>query len=119
MAILKDESIQLREIARQLRLTACCSEDLLGRVVTGGYAGDLMSDVIAHSKSGDVWVTMQVHTNTVAVAVQKGLAAIIVSHGREPEADTVRMAAEHNVALLVSGLPTFATVAGLARLGIS
>ncbi|MCK7477074.1 MAG: PHP domain-containing protein [Candidatus Moduliflexus flocculans] len=56
----------------------------LDRPVLGGYAGDLLSDVIGHGRKGDLWLTIQVHPNVVAVAVLKDLAAIVLVNGREP-----------------------------------
>jgi hypothetical protein len=35
--------------------------------VAGGYTSDLLSDVMAHAKAGDVLITIQSHKNTVAV----------------------------------------------------
>jgi serine kinase of HPr protein (carbohydrate metabolism regulator) len=115
---LKDAPIRLKDIVERLNLSVCCGEALLDRQVTGGYAGDLMSDVLAHSKPGNLWVTMQVHDTVAAIAFQIGLAAVVISHGREPAAGTVQKAREHNVPIMVSGLSTFETVAGLARLGL-
>ena len=44
------------------------AERNLGREVTGGYASDLMSDVLAHGGAGNLWITLQIHQNVVAVA---------------------------------------------------
>jgi len=56
----------LNEVVNSLGLTVCCGGDKLQHEVAGGYASDLLSDVIANSKPGSVWVTMQVHVNIVA-----------------------------------------------------
>jgi len=45
------------------------------REVTGGYASDLLSCVMAGAKAGNVWVTLQAHPNVVAVASLLDLAA--------------------------------------------
>lgn len=65
--------MKIREIITTLDLLVCCGESKLDQEIEGGYAGDLLSDVIANSGPGDVWVTMQVHVNTVAVAVPEGI----------------------------------------------
>lgn len=108
----------LRDIADRLSLTIACGETLLERPVTGGYAGDLLSDVIANSEAGSVWVTMQVHVNIVAVAVLKELAAIILVNGRRPAEDTLQKASAEGVPVLVSRFSAFETVARLSALGV-
>jgi len=54
----------------------------------GGYVGDLLSDVMANSHEGDIWITRQIHQNTVAVASLKEHAAVIFVNGSEPTAET-------------------------------
>jgi hypothetical protein len=86
--------------------------------VAGGYASDLLSDVMANSREGDIWVTMQRHVNIVAVAQLKGLSAIVIVNGRQPEAETLRRAAEEHIPLISTPLQAF-DVAGILRgLGI-
>jgi len=106
----------LKKIATALHLSVCTGGDQLDQEVTGGYAGDLLSDVIANSKAGQLWITMQVHSNIVAVAVLKDLAGIVVVQGRQPADDTLKKASEENVAILVSKLPAFETAGKLSML---
>jgi predicted transcriptional regulator len=77
-----------------------------------------LSNVIAYSKKGDVWLTIQVHSNIVAVAVLKELAAIIIVQGREPADDTIQKAKEESIPILISKLSTFELVGKLYELGI-
>jgi len=107
----------LKEIAEKLNLSVRCGQDKLDLEVTGGYSSDLLSDVIANSKPGNVWITMQIHVNIVAVAVLKELAAIIIVQGREPAADTLKKATVEKVAILVSRLPAYETAGKLYELG--
>ncbi len=108
----------VRDITEELGLHVCCGEENLDREVTGGYTGDLLSDVIANSKAGSVWVTSQVHVNIVAVAVLKELAAIIIVNGRQPADDTQRRAVEEKVPMLSSTLPAFEVAGRLHALGV-
>ena len=109
----------LREIAQKLCLEARAGEEALANEVGGGYASDLLSDVIAHAHEGDLWVTLQTHQNTVAVASMKGLAGIVLVQEREPEADTLDKARQEHIPLLVSALPSFELVGRLYDLGLS
>ena len=111
-------SITVGDIVKKLDLTVCCGEDSLNKKVTGGFAGDLLSDVIANSKAGDVWVTMQVHINTVAVAVLKELSAIILVNGRQPSDETLQRAKAERVPIVSTTLSTFETVGKLHALGL-
>jgi len=68
----------LTDLATRLELTVFTPGIPLDRPVQGGYASDLLSDVIGHARKDDLWVTMQVHPNIVAVAVLKELIAIVL-----------------------------------------
>jgi predicted transcriptional regulator len=108
----------IREIVHDLGLTVCCGEETLDREVGGGYAGDLLSDVMANSKAGHVWITMQVHVNIVAVALLKELAAVILVNGRRPADDTLRKAIAEKVPILMSASPAFTVAGRLYTLGV-
>ncbi len=109
----------LGEIARNLQLEVKFGEDSLATEVHGGYSSDLISDVIANAREGDLWVTLQTHQNTVAVASMKGLAGIVLVGGREPEEETLTKAREEGVPLLVTSLPAFELIGRLHKLGLS
>jgi len=111
--------IKLREIVQKLSLRVLSGEEKLDENVTGGYASDLLSNVIANSKPGDIWVTMQSHANIVAVAVLKELAAILVTQGKEPDQETLKKAAEEHIAILLSPNSSFQIIGKLHELGIS
>ena len=86
--------------------------------VRGGYASDLLSDVMANAQDGDAWITMQRHVNTVAVAQLKNLAGIVIVNGRQPEADMAARAAEHGVAIVTTPLPAFDAAGRLYAAGL-
>jgi hypothetical protein len=58
--------------------------------------------VIANSKEGNIWITLQIHQNIIAVAKLKDLAGIIIVNNREPDKDTLGKAKEKNVPILCS-----------------
>lgn len=97
----------LKEIVEKLPLSVRCCGDRLDRTITGGYSGDLMSDVIANGQPGNLWITMQVHVNIIAVAVLKDIAGIIIVKGREPSGETVSRASAEHVPILLCDLPAF------------
>jgi hypothetical protein len=106
------------ELARLVEGTAVGTAAAVAREARGGYVSDLLSDVMANSQEGDVWVTVQRHLNTVAVAQLKGLAGIVIVNGRQPEPDMLARAAEHDVAVVVTPLPAFDVAGRLYGAGL-
>ncbi|MCX6551594.1 MAG: DRTGG domain-containing protein [Acidobacteria bacterium] len=94
------------------------AEDASGREVSGGYASDLLSDVMANAQDGDAWVTLQRHVNTIAVAQLKNLSAIVVVNGRQPEAEMLARAVEHQVPVVSTPLAAFDVAGRLYEHGI-
>lgn len=93
-------------IAEKLGLTVAVMGDVT-RTVSGCYVSDLLSDVMAHSKENELWITLQTHPNIVAVAAIKGIAALVLTNGRKPEEETARKAAAEKVTILISPDSTF------------
>lgn len=82
---------------------------------SGCYTGDLLSDVLAHALPGQILVTVQAHRNTIAVAKEKQLAAIIFCNGRQPSAETLSMAESCTMALFTTPCTQYETSAAIAR----
>ena len=114
----QEGEMKLTKLVKELALKVQTAQKELEREVKGGYASDLLSDVMANSQEGDVWVTIQAHPNIVAVATLRDLAGIILANGRQPDAETLQRAEEEAVPLLCTSLPTFEVVGRLYRLGI-
>jgi BioD-like phosphotransacetylase family protein len=111
-------SMTLAEIASQLSLLVRSGEQVLDQEVTGGYASDLLSCVMAGAAKGNVWVTLQSHPNVIAVAVLLELAGVIITEGVEPDATTLEKAMSENVPVLTTSDDTYTTVCKLASLGV-
>jgi hypothetical protein len=99
--------MKLETIVQSLQLHVKSGGDRLGVEVRGGYVGDLLSDVMANGREGDLWITRQIHQNIVAVASLKDLAGIILVRGAEPAADTLEKAVQENIPLFTTDLPAF------------
>ncbi len=110
--------MKLKDIITALNLQVKMGEDLLEREVTGGYAGDLLSDALANSKKGNIWITLQIHQNIVAVACSKELSGIIIVNGRKPEEETLKKAQEEKIPVLISNLLTYEVAGRLYEIGI-
>jgi predicted transcriptional regulator len=110
--------MKLGEIIKSCNLQLVTGEKSLGCEVTGGYASDLLSDVMAHAKKEAVWITLQAHPNIVAVAVLKELAGIIVVKGRKPDEETIKKAESENVAIMTTELSAFDVAGQLYGMGL-
>ena len=110
--------MKCKDIVEKLHLEVSSASNKLDCEISGGYASDLLSDVLANSNEGNIWITLQVHQNIVAVASMKGLSAIVIVNGRKPEEDTIKKAEEENIPILISKLPAFELIGKLCTLGI-
>jgi len=108
--------MDLKTIQVELGLQTQCGAERLVAKVTGGYVGDLLSDVMANSATGQVWVTRQVHQNIVAVATLKELSGIIIVQGAMPDKDTVAKAENEGLPILSTDLSAFEVVGRIHRL---
>jgi len=99
--------MKVSEIVKELGLTVYSGQSGLDREFSGAYVSDLLSDVMGNACEGEVWITLQVHQNVMAIASLKDLAAVILVNNLEPNENTVRSSNEENIPLLGTSLPTF------------
>ncbi|MCX7994735.1 MAG: DRTGG domain-containing protein [candidate division WOR-3 bacterium] len=104
---------KLSEIISSLNLKMICGEENIGCVVSGGYVSDLLSDVMANAKKGNIWVTLQTHPNIVAVAVLKEISGVIIPGGRKPEPETIKKAEQEKIPIMTTELSGFEIVGRL------
>jgi len=110
--------MKIKDIIKPLNLQVISDEEFLEREISGGYTGDLLSDVLANSKKGNLWTTIQIHQNIIAVASAKELSGIIITNGRKPEAETLKSAQEEKIPVMISNLLTYEVVGKLYEIGI-
>jgi len=108
----------VRELVSALDLRIAAGEGGLDKAVSGGYASDLLSCVMAGANEGNVWVTLQAHPNVVAVAGLRELACVIVTEGARPDQETLERANETGLPLLLTVESTYRIVGRLTALGV-
>jgi len=105
------EKLGLKNLTPQIKLDEAID-------ITGGYASDLLSDVLANAPSGGVLVTILVHMNVVAVSVHANLGAVIFASGLVPDEAVIQKAVEEEIPLFSTQEPTFDVVGRLYDLGL-
>ncbi|MDH7569330.1 MAG: DRTGG domain-containing protein [Armatimonadota bacterium] len=108
--------MRLDKIVNELQLEALTP--LAETEVTGGYASDLLSDVLANGREGNIWVTIQVNRNVAAVASLKEFAGVVLAGGRHPQEDLLEVARREGVCLLSTAMGTYEVCGRLFALGI-
>lgn len=108
----------LSEIIRTFDLTVY-APPADGQVeVDHGYASDLLSDVIANAGRDDIWVTMQMHVNIIAVAALKDVAAIVIVSRHKPADETIEIARQKGICVLGTAMTAFETCGRFYAAGI-
>jgi hypothetical protein len=109
----------LQDIIDELDLKLLTQEkDFAGIEPTSGYASDLLSCVMAGAQRHGIWITLQAHSNVVAISALLELSAIIISEEATPDLDTIAKANDEGVTLLLTEKPTFYVVGKLWELGL-
>lgn len=75
--------------------------------IKAGYCGDLMSDVMAHAEPESIWVTIQAHKNSIAVALIKDIKAIVFTNDVSVDIEVIEKAKEEKINLLSTPLNSF------------
>jgi predicted transcriptional regulator len=107
IVIKEDDEMKVSELVEILDLKVYSGSNGLDREITGGYVSDLLSDVMGNAQEGQLWITLQVHQNVIAIASLKDMAAVIVVNNLEPMENAIRHSNNENIPVLGTSLPTF------------
>jgi predicted transcriptional regulator len=110
--------MKLSEIARKLELKAVGQPDLESKDISGVYVSDMVSDIIANAKAGNLLVTIQIHNNVIAAANLVDISAILVTQGKQPADDVVKMAEKADIPILSTGLNGWQVMTKLYEAGV-
>ncbi len=95
------------------------TEDMdLDREIKGAYVGDLLSWVMGNGNPDAAWVTVQVHTNVVAVALLREFSCVIIADNANISDEMLEAAKEEGLILIESHLSSFDTCKKLVELGV-
>ena len=79
---------------------------------------DLMSDVLAFTKSGSILLTGLTNTQVIRTAEMADVVAICFVRGKKPNEDTIRLAEGKGLTLLMTELPMFESCGRLYKSGL-
>jgi predicted transcriptional regulator len=108
--------MNLQELAQKLGLKLVTTA--FDKEVGGVYISDMVSDVIANAKAGDLLVTVQIHSNVVAAANLLDLCGILVTQGKLPTDDVVKIAEKAEIPIYCTDLNGWQMATRLYEVGI-
>lgn len=98
--------MKIERVVQELDLEVIVEGDL-EEEVTGGYACDLLSNVMAQAQAGDLWFTIQGHQNVVAVGLLVEVAGVVIAEDVDVDEETISRAKENGINLLRSSQPIY------------
>ena len=111
--------MDLAQIINHLELTVLTDkQDFSAITPSGGYTSDLLSCVMAGAPHQGLWVTLQAHSNIIAVAVLLELSAVIITEGAMPDPGVIAKANQEGITVLSSTQSSFYIVGRLWELGV-
>jgi hypothetical protein len=93
-------------------------EDKLEQEIQSGYAGDLLSWVMANAGDNCAWITIQTHVNIIAIASLLEMSCIIIAENAKIEADTLKKATDEGVPVISTELNSYQTALVLGQQGV-
>lgn len=108
--------MKLSDICQKLELK--CVSQMVEKEITGVYISDMVSDVIANAKAGNLLVTIQIHSNVVAAANLVDISSILVTQGKLPTDDVIKMADKASIPILSTELNRWQVTTKLYEAGV-
>ena len=108
--------MKVQELADRLELKAATK--VFDRDVTGVYISDMVSDVIANAKAGDLLVTAQAHSNVIAAANLIDTCAIVITQGKALGEDVAKMAEKAEITVFTTVLNRWQMATKLYEAGV-
>lgn len=92
--------MKIKTLIEELGFKSFTPEGDFEKEITGIYSCDLLSWVMANGKQDHAWVTVQTHSNILAVASLLEFSCIILPDGLKPEAGVVEKAMDEGMVIL-------------------
>lgn len=110
--------MKVNEVCQKLNLKLLAGGEGLEREITGLYICDLLSWVMSHAVKGNAWITVQTHSNIIAVATLLDMSCIIIPEDMEVGEETITKANEEQMPLFRSSQNSYDLVKEFLNHGI-
>lgn len=94
--------MKLKKVQEILKAEIIVGEDSLSLSVERGCGSDLMSDVLAYSKSHSLLLTGLVNPQVIRTAEMADISAIVFVRGKMPPQETIALASEKQIPILTT-----------------
>jgi predicted transcriptional regulator len=108
----------LRDVARLLNAEVIVCEDGLDVEVKTAFAADLLSDVLAYANEGTLLITGITNPQVIRTAEMLELIGILVVRGKNPDAETLKLAQTKRIPLMVTRYIMFESCGRLYQNGV-
>lgn len=99
--------MKIKELVEHSEFNLISKVDDLERNIAGVECCDLLSWVMANGKEDEAWITVQIHSNIIAVATLLDFSCIIVPENIDVDADVLKKASEENVPVFSTTLDAY------------
>ncbi len=107
--------MNVSQFAKELQLEIL-SEGDMSKNIDGCYCSDLLSHCMSNIEKDNIWVTVQVNINIIAIAVLTELSAILISQDMPVEQSVIDKAKSENVTVLRSSKTSYELCLDVGRL---
>lgn len=107
--------MKVQELAERLELKA--ETRRFDREVSGVYISDMVSDVIANAKAGNLLVTAQAHANVIAAANLVDVCGIVIT-GKALGPEVAKMADKAEIPVFTTDLNRWQVATKLYEAGV-
>ncbi|HBG92667.1 MAG: hypothetical protein A2X54_00560 [Nitrospirae bacterium GWF2_44_13] len=111
-------SLTLAEIKVILNANVLTSKFDANTVIGMAYSADLMSDVLSFSQTDSLLITGLVDKTVVRTAHVANIKAIVFARGKVPNKDTVALADEKNIPLMITNFSKYESCGRLYEKGL-
>ncbi len=108
----------LKEVKEILEAELLVGEGSLDIEVKMACGADLLSDVLAFTKSGSLLLTGLIHPQVIRTAEIAEIKAVCFVRGKRPQPELVELAREKGVPLLCTSLPMYESCGRLYNSGL-
>ena len=108
----------LKKVKEILEAEVIFGVDKLQLEIKLGCGSDLMSDVLTFIKSGSMLLTGLTNPQSVRTAEMSDIKAICFVRGKKPDKETVELAKEKDIPLILTNLPMFEACGKLYKEGL-